>query len=280
MRKKLLTAFAFCFVTAIFLLSLSGWKINQSDQIQETSLAGVEPGLLGESGKLRVFLLMPGSAETVTENENLRAITLLPFSVKKEGRIGRYIVGNWPFENGNIPSAAYAKPAGFIEVTKENINLLVSEHFRLGDFVSKDQPDVWPKYMVLDLKLVDKLELIIAELKREGHEIRHLAVLCGFRSPYCNSSFGDPRGRGKLSRHMYGDAIDIYVDNNLRGWADDLNHDGQVDIHDSEILAAAIERVEARYHKLVGGIGIYPSNGVHGPFVHVDVRGQAARWRG
>jgi len=29
---------------------------------------------------------------------------------------------------------------------------------------------------------------------------------------------------------------------------------------------------------LVGGYGIYRANSVHGPFVHIDVRGTPARW--
>jgi hypothetical protein len=46
------------------------------------------------------------------------------------------------------------------------------------------------------------------------------------------------------------------------------------------VVCAAVERVEARYPELVGGCGIYPGNGAHGPFVHVDARGYRARWTG
>ena len=51
----------------------------------------------------------------------------------------------------------YAAPAGFIEVTPENQNFQVSEHFRLKQFLTKDQHNVWPKYLPLDPLLVDKL---------------------------------------------------------------------------------------------------------------------------
>jgi hypothetical protein len=36
--------------------------------------------------------------------------------------------------------------------------------------------------------------------------------------------------------------------------------------------------VEAAHPELVGGAGVYRATGVHGPFLHVDVRGNAARW--
>ncbi|MEK6556872.1 MAG: hypothetical protein AABZ14_01030 [Candidatus Margulisiibacteriota bacterium] len=212
--------------------------------------------------------------------EGLRLITLTPFSAKKDGRIGNYFMGVWPFEQQPAASVAYASPVGFIEVTLKNINQQLSEHFKISDFVDKDQASVWPKYLALDTRLVDKLELIIDELNKAGIPVKHLSVMCGFRSPYSNGTFGDPRGRGKLSRHMYGDAADIYVDNDLSGWTDDINHDGRIDIADARLLAKVAERVEAKYPHLLGGIGIYPATSTHGPFIHVDVRGQAARWNG
>ncbi len=211
--------------------------------------------------------------------EDLRVITLVPFAVKKEGQIGSYRLGVWPYERGGAPSA-YAIPAGFVEVTAPNRSLPVSEHFTLGDFLTKDQPGVWPKYLLLDAGLVDKLELIIAELEREGYPVEHLAIMSGFRTPRYNQAGGEASGRGKLSRHMYGDATDVFVDNDRDGWTDDVNRDGRVDIRDAEVVARAAERAEALHPALVGGVGIYPARGGHGPFTHVDVRGRRARWRG
>lgn len=211
--------------------------------------------------------------------EQLRLITLVPFAAKKQGQIGSYRLGQWPYERGGAPSS-YAIPAGFVEVTPENRSLQVSEHFRLGDFLTKDQPGVWPKYLLLDARLIDKLELIIGELEREGHPVDHLAIMSGFRTPRYNHGGGQASGRGKLSRHMYGDATDVFVDNDRNGWTDDVNRDGRVDIHDAEVVARAAERIEVRHPSLVGGVGIYPATRVHGPFTHVDTRGRRARWRG
>jgi uncharacterized protein YcbK (DUF882 family) len=58
----------------------------------------------------------------------------------------------------------------------------------------------------------------------------------------------------------------------------DLNGDGRVDVRDARVLASAAERVEAAHPELVGGVGVYQATSAHGPFVHIDVRGQRARW--
>ena len=77
---------------------------------------------------------------------------------------------------------------------------------------------------------------------------------------------------------MYGDAADIFVDADGDGKMDDLTGDGRVTLADARWLAGVAERVEATHPSLTGGIGIYRANGAHGPFVHVDVRGNRARW--
>lgn len=227
-----------------------------------------------------VYKIAVEADEARKDIEDLRVITLVPFAAKKEGQIGSYRLGQWPYERGGAPSSAYAIPAGFVEVTPENRSLPVSEHFTLGDFLTKDQPAVWPKYLLLDAALLDKLELVIDELEREGYHVGHLAIMSGFRTPRYNQAGGASSGRGKLSRHMYGDATDVFVDNDRDGWTDDVNRDGRVDIRDAEVVARAAERVEASHPALVGGVGIYPATGVHGPFTHLDARGRRARWRG
>lgn len=213
--------------------------------------------------------------------EDFNVITLVPFAQKEKGRIGSYLLGSWPFEGGGTPrSPAYANPNGFIRVTPENQNTQISAHFRLRDFLTKDQASVWPKYLLLNPNLLDKLELTIQELEREGHHVGHLQIMSGFRTPQYNHTGGNPSGRANLSRHMYGDASDVFVDNDGNGAMDDLNHDGRVDIRDSEVIQGAVEQVERKYPALVGGVGVYVACCGHGPFTHIDVRGSRARWRG
>ncbi|MBK9964109.1 MAG: hypothetical protein IPP07_04085 [Holophagales bacterium] len=218
-------------------------------------------------------------------------ILLTPFAEKRDGRIGAYVLGSWPNEAGAGPSsvpagaaayaagrAAYAVPSGFIKVTKAAAATRVSEHFRLGDFLTKGQANVWPKYLVLDLKLVDKLELLIDALREDGHPVKGLHVMSGFRTPKYNAREVGPGGRSAVSRHLYGDSADVYPDDDGDGRLDDLNGDGCVDLADARIVAAAAERVEKEVPELAGGIGIYPATAAHGPMVHVDTRGTRARW--
>jgi hypothetical protein len=83
-----------------------------------------------------------------------------------------------------------------------------------------------------------------------------------------------------LSRHTYGDASDVYIDNDGNGSMDDLNRDGRVDIGDARVMEAAVERVERAHPELIGGAGVYPTCCGHGPFIHIDTRGYRARWVG
>lgn len=212
---------------------------------------------------------------------NFHLITEVPFSAKKNGHIGLYYLGSWPAEKGaRLKTPAYANPAGFIQVTPQNADTYVSEHFRLRDFLTHDQADVWPKYIVLSPKLLDKLELVLADLQQRGIDPKGVHVLSGFRTPQYNVHGGDPTGRAAASRHMYGDAADIYIDDDGNGVMDDLNHDGRVDINDSRVILAAVERVEAAHPELVGGAGVYVAAPGHGPFIHIDTRGFRARWVG
>jgi hypothetical protein len=130
---------------------------------------------------------------------------------------------------------------------------------------------------VLDTKLIDKLELVIDDLVSHGYDVRQLSVMSGFRTPQYNRK-GVGRGRADASRHQYGDAADVFVDNNQDGRMDDLNRDGRVDTRDARILVGAVDRVEAKHPGLIGGAGVYAATRAHGPFTHIDARGKRARW--
>jgi Peptidase M15 len=205
-------------------------------------------------------------------------VNLVPFADKERGLIGSYRMGRWPAERKSPRTEAYENPDGFIEVTPDNQEVRVSEHFQLRDFLTHDQGTVWPKYLVLSEALVDKLELTIEALRQKGIRSDRLVVMSGFRTPEYNAKGVRPGGRAKDSRHQFGDAADVFVDNNGDGKMDDLNHDGRVNSRDARFLAQVVDEVERENADLVGGVGVYSANKVHGPFVHVDVRGVRARW--
>jgi uncharacterized protein YcbK (DUF882 family) len=205
-------------------------------------------------------------------------ITLVPLSQKQGGRIGNYRIGNWPYEQGGAPKPVYRPPAGLIEVTPQNRETWLSEHIQLKDFITKGQEDVWPKYVAVQPRILDKVELVIQELEAMGHPVENIFAVSGFRTPAYNAGGGNTVGRGKLSRHMYGDAMDIAVDNDRNNIMDDLNGDGSINLNDARVIGAAVDRVEAKYPQLVGGMHYYPPTGGHQGMVHIDTRGFRARW--
>lgn len=185
-------------------------------------------------------------------------------------RVGRYE----PRALGGDPG--YARPRGLVEVTEANRGTYVAPHFTLGQFVSK-QPGGYPKYLVLRERLLLKLEMVLEEAARAGLPVTTFRVMSGYRTPYYNRSIGNET---RYSRHLYGDAADIYVDEDGDGVMDDLSGDGRVDLDDARRLAGVIERLAPSnwYRPFEGGLGLYPANQAHGPFIHVDVRGHRARW--
>jgi hypothetical protein len=223
-------------------------------------------------------LARPGVYAAADDAGAFHFITMRPFADKVQGRIGSYRIGTFPGERGAPRTGSYRNPDGFLEVTADNQDTPISEHFRLRDFLTHDQARVWPKYLVLREPLVDKLELVLAELRARGVAAAQLRVMSGFRTPQYNAQGVGAGGRVQDSRHQYGDAADVYVTNGARDWMTDLNGDGRVDVRDARVLASAAEQVEAAHPELVGGVGVYQATSAHGPFVHIDVRGQRARW--
>ena len=257
--------------------------------------------LLGTSGNLRALF---GTADSLSRNSALRSlrpefaigtpgvyslglsepggdplvvVTLESLGAMRGKRLDDYRVGAWPAQERALRGARYAPPAGFIAVTPENESTLVSKRFFLSDFLTHDQQGVWPKVLVLRTPLLDKLELIGDELEQRGLS-GSLHIMSGFRTPQYNAQGVGKGGRAGASRHMYGDAADVFVDADGDGVMDDLDGDGKITIRDARVLFAVAEAIEARHPELIGGLSAYPANGAHGPFVHVDVRGVRARW--
>ena len=60
----------------------------------------------------------------------------------------------------------------------------------------------------------------------------------------------------------------------------DANGDGKITAIDTRMVGLAVEIVELKHPDLVGGLGIYTSGHASTNYVHIDVRGKRARWRG
>ena len=222
-----------------------------------------------ERGLFPIKVIDHISSDTMT----LNAFVLVPYERQEtlEGyRIGRYQ------QTGLARTAAYAVPDGFIEVTAANQSIKVAPHFTLAQFVAK-QASGFPKYLVLQEKLLLKLELLLDSVQARGIQASTFRVMSGYRTPFYNRSIGN---RTIFSRHLYGDAADIYIDENGDGSMDDLNGDRRINRDDARYLARVVGQVEetSAFKRFLGGIGLYRSRANHGPFIHVDARGTPTRW--
>jgi hypothetical protein len=214
---------------------------------------------------------------TIATGEQFILNTLVTHSIDglEGGFLDGYRIGDYPARplRNNLN---YLPPAGFVRVTQENHRVRISPNFTLGQFTSK-QSTGFPKYLTLQPELLLKLERIKTAVERETGQRESIVIMSGYRTPYYNRAIGNVR----YSRHVYGDAADIYLDSRPRdGIMDDLDGDGRTTKADARWLYELIDGMHAadELEEFVGGLGLYGSNSVHGPFVHVDVRGYRARW--
>lgn len=205
----------------------------------------------------------------------LNVFVMLPFKELKGEYLNGYRIGRYP----STPLkglSIYKVPKGFIEVTKENEEIFMTPHFQLKQFVCKQESN-YPKYIVLRERLLLKLELILERVNEKGYPCKTFNIMSGYRTPYYNQVIGNV----KYSRHLWGGAADIFIDENPCDQVmDDLNRDGRIDYHDAKVLYDIIDSMYGKpwYSKFLGGLAWYKKTSSHGPFVHVDVRGYKARW--
>ena len=242
-------------------------------RVGDSALASSAHALSGDkvatpegAGFYRLALLKSGQRRIV---DGLTLAVLVPFSEKERGLLRGYRIGTYLAERvrGKTPP-----PEGFLEIGPADVELPITKHLRVGDFLNHDQRGRWPSYAAVNPKLLDKLELVIQEIAR-WHGDKAVAdididVHSGFRAPEHNRRV---RRAASDSQHQYGDAADVAID---------ANGDGRITAIDSRMVGLAAEIVELKHPDLVGGLGIYTSGHSSTNYVHIDVRGRRARWRG
>jgi hypothetical protein len=193
----------------------------------------------------------------------------------RNGILNGYPVGVFP-SSGDGERWRFERPRGFVEITKANQDVPLTDHFRLGDLDCKlERP--YPHYAVIQTSLLVKLEGLVDTLNRRGLPGNYMKIMSGFRTPDYNREIGNET---TFSRHIAGDAADLFLDRNGDGRMDDVNRDGRVNRRDARLLLSIVEAMDEspEYGALVGGASAYRANGSHGPFLHVDARGYPARW--
>ncbi|WP_162176692.1 D-Ala-D-Ala carboxypeptidase family metallohydrolase [Hyphomonas beringensis] len=215
---------------------------------------------------------------TITHNGqqvHLNLFVLTPFRNGVEDALNGYRIGKYAQPLRNMSS--YAVPRGFIDLTAMSEDLRVSPNFKLGQFRCKQQPGHEPTYLLLRPEMLVKLEIILEAANERGWEADTFFVMSGYRTPFYNAAIGNTT---TSSRHLYGDAADIYIDQDRDGQMDDLDGNGRIEKADAYALVALIDDLAAKKDPrwVPGGGSAYGANAAHGPFVHVDTRGYKARW--
>jgi hypothetical protein len=220
----------------------------------------------GEPGFYHLSLLAGARGSIVDE---LTVAVLVPFEQKQGVWLGGYRIG---YYRGEYTTDDEDRPPGFVRLTEADASMQLSRHLRVSDFITHDGQEGWPRYVALDARLLDKIELVIAELSRWRGAGAHtpavrVDVHSGFRTPWHNDRV---RHAARDSRHQYGDAADVVID---------ADGDGRFTSRDTYLIEVAVDQVELRHPELAGGTGIYRGRYSATPYVHIDTRGNKARWK-
>jgi hypothetical protein len=265
---------------AVFVLPGERFDIEALGSGRAATLAGNVDTAVLAAGKWRATApARPGAHAIVLQRgrdrTQLNVIVMHPASKVVDGHLNGFRIGDYPAKplHGD---PIYRAPAGFIELNEQTESLALSPHFRLSQFPSK-QPGGYPKYLVLNERLLLKLELLLEQVNARGFPAETLTVMSGYRTPWYNEAIDNVR----YSRHVYGGAADVFVDGMApEGVMDDLNRDGRLDHEDAQTLYLWAHRLYDRseHGRLRGGMGVYDATPAHGPFLHIDARGKRARW--
>ena len=203
----------------------------------------------------------------------INVFVLVPYERMKGGKLDGYRIDAYPkrpFKN----YLSYKRPKGFVRVDEKNQNMLVSPHFSLKQFLCK-QKSGYPKFVVLHTKTLLMLEDFLTYVNDNGFNIETFGVISGYRTPFYNRLIGNVPN----SRHVYGDAMDLFIDRDGDGRLDDLDGNNKHDKADVLVLyKLAVNFQKSSNGLYTGGVGKYWPKSHHGGFVHIDNRGYFARW--
>jgi hypothetical protein len=227
-----------------------------------------------ESGHYQVIIREKngdGSASEIKIN-----VFVLHSRAEKNGQyLDDFRIGYYP----EIPADKkeyYSKPDGFLKIDESLLEVKLTPHFNLKQFLT-NQSNELPQFIAIQESLLLKLEFFLEEVNMAGYAAKTFGIVSIYRSPYFNKKIGN---NTNLSRHLFGDAADIYIDNTGNQWMDDLNGDEKSTIADSKILSDLAVKFDQKeeFSHLQGGVSSYKGNGVRGPFLHIDTRGFHVSW--
>ena len=282
-----------------------GGKLAPGDGVRQIARAPSQPGLYhlawrsdAAPGALVPASSAPGAPQVSADSSELVVLVLAAAETEIRGERTMLKVNGKSIGGYHDPlkstvkrvrehAADYQAPKFFAALTSESAKLRLGPDFDLGDliafkdyigadgkkvFTSERHTDVFP----LRPELIEKLILLRERLRQKGVAVTRFGVTSAFRTPDYNRSIGG----ATFSRHCYGDAIDLYIDEDHDHKMDDLNGDGKIDRKDGLVIANACRELELEGKVVPGGIGVYEWDGDESvrSHVHIDCRGYISRW--
>lgn len=181
----------------------------------------------------------------------------------------------------------YQPPQYFALLTPKTIDLPLGPDFTLGqlvafkDYHGADGKKVYTTERHTNVfpprpELITKLIKLRERLQSKGVKVACFWLTSAFRTPEYNRSIGG----AAYSRHCFGDAVDLVIDEDNDKRMDDLNGDGRVDRKDGIVIGNACRELELEGAVVPGGIGVYEwdSDDSVRCHVHIDCRGYISRW--
>ena len=265
-------------IYSVFVLPGTEFTVSSESDIQLSGLTEYTSQLQVKKWNVSAPLIPGAYALTISgpknEEMHLNILVLTPMKEKKGEYLNGYRIGYYPIATTET-NPIYSRPKGLFEVTEENQDMLLTPHFTMQQFLCK-QSSGFPKYIIVRERLLLKLEYLLEKVNNKGYSIETFGFISGYRTPYYNKSINNV----SKSRHIYGGAADIFIDQDKDGEMDDMNEDGLIDEKDVRIFYSLVEEEfnNPDYKRFRGGLGFYKRNTVHHGFIHVDVRGWKARW--
>lgn len=153
----------------------------------------------------------------------------------------------------------------FYVLSRKDTYQKIAGDFRIHQFISYNfysrSFNPFKKYTIywgIDKRILLELLKLRNLMEENGLNPRHIGIASGYRTP----SENDFVGGATMSRHIFGDAVDIRIG--------DVNNDGKFTKRDKDQIIDICEKlINGR-----GGMGLYPGTRI----LHIDLRGHRARW--